>query len=129
MSLGMNGTIHLPIFDLPPMYDNAIIFLFNKYKNKKVKKQVSLLNIFYYLCCKLIFTTMEPIKGQIIEERDINSVDVESFETPKKECKSCKQKGLTKGQQGLALLGTYLLFASIYGTIKLVKDILNYFGY
>jgi hypothetical protein len=72
---------------------------------------------------------METIKGQIIEERDINSVDVESFETPKKECKSCKQKGLTKGQQGIAALGIYLIFSSIYGSIKLVREILNYFGY
>jgi hypothetical protein len=32
MSLGMNGTIHLPILDLPPMYDNAIIYFFLKYK-------------------------------------------------------------------------------------------------
>ena len=68
----------------------------------------------------------DSIETQIIEEKDI--IDV-TPEQPEKECKSCKQKGLTKGQQGLALLGTYLLFASIYGTIKLVKDILNYFGY
>jgi hypothetical protein len=70
---------------------------------------------------------METIKGQIIEERDINSIDVESFETPKKECKSCKQKGLTKGQQGMALLGVYLLFASIYGSIKLIEEISRLF--
>jgi len=69
---------------------------------------------------------METIKGQIIEERDINSVEVTSTE---KECKSCKQKGLTNGQKGMAALGIYLVFVSIYGTIKLVREILNYFGY
>ena len=53
---------------------------------------------------------METLKGQIIEERDINSVDVESIETPQKECKSCKQKTLTPVQWGIALLGMYLIF-------------------
>ena len=70
---------------------------------------------------------METLKGQIIEERDINSVDVESIETPQKECKSCKQKGLTKGQWGMALLGVYLLFAAIYGSIKLIEGISRLF--
>ena len=72
---------------------------------------------------------MKTLKGQIIEERDINSVDVESIETPQKECKSCKQKTLTPAQWGIALLGMYLIFASVYGTIKLIKDITSYFGY
>jgi hypothetical protein len=72
---------------------------------------------------------METIKGQIIEERDINSVDVESIETPQKECKSCSKKGLTLGQWGIAMLGIYLIFSSIYGTIKLFKEISIYFGY
>ena len=72
---------------------------------------------------------METVEGKIIEERDINAVDVESTETSKKECNTCKQKGLTKGQKGIALLGTYLLFSSIYGTIKLIREILHYFGY
>ena len=72
---------------------------------------------------------METIKGQIIEEKDINVVDVELNEEPTKECKSCKQKTLTPGQWGMALLGTYLVFASIYGTIKLIKDVLSFFGY
>ena len=72
---------------------------------------------------------MEPIKGQIIEERDINSVDVESIETPQKECKSCKQKTLTNSQWGIAILGIYLIFSSIYGTVKLFKEVISYFGY
>jgi hypothetical protein len=72
---------------------------------------------------------METVEGQIIEEKDIIDVTPETSEQPAEECQTCKQKGLTKGQQGMALLGVYLLFASIYGTIKLVKEIVNYFGY
>jgi hypothetical protein len=72
---------------------------------------------------------METIKAQIIEERDINSIDVESIETPQKECKSCKNKGLTRSQWGIAFLSVYLIFSSIYGTIKLFKEVISYFGY
>ena len=71
---------------------------------------------------------MKPIEGQIIEEKDINVVDVELNDEPTKECKTCKQKTLTPGQWGMALLGVYLIFASIYGTVKLIKDLLFFFG-
>ena len=69
---------------------------------------------------------METVEGQIIEEKDIIYAIPEQ---PKKECKSCKQKTLTPVQWGIALLGMYLIFASVYGTIKLIKDITSYFSY
>jgi len=72
---------------------------------------------------------MEQVEGQIIEEKDIIVVTPEQPIQPEKECKTCKQKTLTPVQWGIALLGMYLIFASVYGTIKLIKDITSYFGY
>jgi hypothetical protein len=71
---------------------------------------------------------METIEGQIIEERDINAVDVNATEQPKKGCKTCK-KGLSKGNWGMLVFSMYILFSSIYGSIKLFKEISTYFGY
>lgn len=65
---------------------------------------------------------METVEGQIIEERDI--IDV-TPEQPEKECKTCKQKGITKGQLSMLFASFYILFAAIYGTIKIVKEIIN----
>ena len=65
---------------------------------------------------------METVEGQIIEERDI--IDV-TPEQPKKECKTCKQKGFTNGQLVMLLASFYILFAAIYGTIKIVKEIIH----
>jgi hypothetical protein len=65
---------------------------------------------------------MEQFEGQIIEEKDI--IDV-TPEQPEKECKSCKQKGLTKDQLVMLFAAFYILFAAIYGTIKIVKEIIN----
>ncbi len=42
-------------------------------------------------------------------------------------CNSCKSKGLSKSQTIMALLGTYILISSIYGTIKLFEVIFNLF--
>jgi hypothetical protein len=64
----------------------------------------------------------EPIETQIIEEKDI--IDV-SPEQPEKECKTCKQKSLTPGQWAMIISSFYILFASIYGTIKLVENLLT----
>jgi hypothetical protein len=71
---------------------------------------------------------METIKGQIIEERDINAIDVKPIEQPKKGCKSCK-KGLSKGNWVMLAFSMYILFSSIYGSIKLFKEISIYFGF
>lgn len=38
-------------------------------------------------------------------------------------CNSCNSKGLSNQQIALALLGTYILISSIYGTIKIVQNI------
>ena len=65
---------------------------------------------------------METVEGQIIEERDI--IDV-TPEQPKKECKTCKQKGFTNGQLCMLFASFYILFAAIYGTIKIVKEIIH----
>jgi hypothetical protein len=65
---------------------------------------------------------METVEGQIIEERDI--IDV-TPEQPEKECKSCKQKGITKGQFFMLFASFYILFAAIYGTIKIIKELIH----
>jgi len=44
-----------------------------------------------------------------------------------KECKSCKQKGISKGQIGSIILGFYVLFSAGYGTVQILKEIINFF--
>lgn len=44
-----------------------------------------------------------------------------------KKCGSCKKR-LTNSQITMAVLSFYILFASIYGTIKIIKDIISIFG-
>ena len=44
-----------------------------------------------------------------------------------KECKSCKQKGPGKFQIGTIILGFYILFSAGYGTVQIVKEIINFF--
>lgn len=61
---------------------------------------------------------MEVVEGQIIEENQINSSG---------ECKKCRQRGVSAKQIGLIVLGFYVLFSSIYGTIILfnkLKDLI-----
>jgi hypothetical protein len=48
------------------------------------------------------------------------------METEKKECSKCG-KGLNMGQKTMIVVSFYILFAAIYGTIKLFKDILENF--
>tara|TARA_R110000868_G_scaffold24556_2_gene96801 strand:- start:612 stop:836 length:225 start_codon:yes stop_codon:yes gene_type:complete len=72
---------------------------------------------------------METVEGQIIEERDIIDVtpeQPEQPEQPEEECKTCKQKGLTKGQWIMLSASFYILFSAIYGTIKIIKELINY---
>ena len=45
-----------------------------------------------------------------------------------KECKSCKQKGPGKFQIGTIILGVYILFSAGYGTVQIVKNIINFFN-
>ncbi len=44
-----------------------------------------------------------------------------------KECKTCNQTGPGKVQLGVIIVGFYMIFSSIYGTIQMVKDVINYF--
>ena len=67
---------------------------------------------------------METVEGQIIEERDIIDVTPEQPEQPEKECKTCKQKGITNGQLSMLFASFYILFAAIYGTIKIIEEII-----
>ena len=66
----------------------------------------------------------ESIETEIIEEKDIIDVTPEKFEQPEEECKTCKQKGLTRGQWIMLSASFYILFAAIYGTIKIIKEII-----
>lgn len=47
---------------------------------------------------------MKTVEGQIIEEKDITNVTQKTPEQPKKECKTCKQSGLTNFQKGSVIL-------------------------
>jgi len=62
---------------------------------------------------------MESVEGTIINENDINSGG----------CKKCKQKtGSSMKQIGGIVIGTYVLFASIYGTIVIINKIIDLFN-
>jgi hypothetical protein len=43
-----------------------------------------------------------------------------------KECKSCKQKGPGNFQIGTIILGLYILLSSGYGTVQIIKEIINF---
>jgi hypothetical protein len=43
-------------------------------------------------------------------------------------CQTCKQKGPGPVQIGSIVLGFYILSTSIYGTIKLVEIVMNFFS-
>jgi hypothetical protein len=47
--------------------------------------------------------------------------------TQQQGCKTCKQKGPGPVQIGSIILGFYILFTAIYGTIVLTKDIISWF--
>lgn len=69
-----------------------------------------------------------------IPASDIKNIEVidpinvsESVNKPKeKGCSTCK-KGLNSTHWSMIVLSSYILFASIYGTIKLFKDIIALF--
>jgi hypothetical protein len=62
------------------------------------------------------------LEPQLIDEKDIVMKSPE-----KKECKSCKRKTLSKTHWFMVVSSVYLLFASIYGTVKLIKELINLF--
>jgi hypothetical protein len=43
-------------------------------------------------------------------------------------CKTCKGKSNNSGKTktGVIVFGSYLLFSSVYGTIQLIKYVINY---
>lgn len=43
-----------------------------------------------------------------------------------KSCKKCNQKGPGAIQIGSIILGFYVLFSSIYGTIEIIKSIVSW---
>jgi hypothetical protein len=62
---------------------------------------------------------MESVEGQIIEQNDINTGG----------CKKCQQKkGPSVKQIGGIVVGTYVLFSSIYGTIVIINKIIDLFN-
>ena len=67
---------------------------------------------------------METVEGQIIEGKDV--IDV-TPKQPEETCKKCKNKGLKSHHIVMIVTSFYILFTSIYGTIKLIKDITHYF--
>lgn len=67
---------------------------------------------------------METVEGQIIEGKDV--IDV-TPKQPEESCKKCKNKGLKSHHIVMIVTSFYILFTSIYGTIKLIKDITHYF--
>ena len=42
-------------------------------------------------------------------------------------CKTCKQKGPSNVQYGIIILGFYILSTAIYGTIEIIKNIIEFF--
>lgn len=51
---------------------------------------------------------------------------MENIQQTEQGCKTCKQKGPGSFQIGTIILGFYVLFASIYGTVEIVQKIMNY---
>lgn len=51
---------------------------------------------------------------------------MENNEQQKSECKSCKSKNPVKSPSGMMVIGTYILFATCYGTVTIIKDIIAF---
>lgn len=45
-----------------------------------------------------------------------------------KKCESCKQKKVSNSQIMMIILGFYVIFSSIYGTISIFKTLIKYLG-
>jgi hypothetical protein len=72
---------------------------------------------------------MEAIDAQIIEEKDIKTTENINQNTKgeKAGCKSCKKKGISHTDWLMIILSSYILFSSVYGTIKLIKELMLLF--
>ncbi len=69
---------------------------------------------------------MKNIQVEDVEVIDLsnNKKDYDKFSGKKsKKCSSCKSPGLRVGNWVSIIIGFYILFASIYGTIQLIKSI------
>ena len=53
---------------------------------------------------------------------------MENTQQQTKECKKCKQKGVSKSQWASIILGFYILGTSIYGSIILIRKIIELFN-
>ena len=65
---------------------------------------------------------MDTVEGTVIDETEINTG---KSSKSKKKCSSCSK--FPKQQWSLIAISFYILFASIYGTIKLINEAHNYF--
>jgi hypothetical protein len=69
---------------------------------------------------------MKNIQVEDVEVIDLSnnkkSVGKSNGKKPKN-CKSCKSPGLKFGHWISVIIGFYIVFASIYGTIQLIKSI------
>lgn len=59
------------------------------------------------------------------KEYNVEPIGIEEVKE-EKECKSCK-RGLNNTQKAMVVLSLYMLGCSIYGTIDLVKYLINLF--
>jgi hypothetical protein len=50
---------------------------------------------------------------------------MENNELQKTECKSCKSKNPLTKPNGMMLVGFYILFATCYGTVQIIKDLIE----
>ena len=71
---------------------------------------------------------MKNIEVEDVEVIDLsNNKDYDKFSGKKskksKKCSSCKSPGLKFGHWVSVIIGFYIVFASIYGTIQLFKSI------
>ena len=69
---------------------------------------------------------MKNIEVEDVEVIDLsnNKKDYDKFSGKKsKKCSSCKSPGLKFGHWISVIIGFYIVFASIYGTIQLIKSI------
>jgi len=62
----------------------------------------------------------------IIKNNNMEQEETKTEATTVTGCKTCK-KGMNKGQWGILLLGLYMVGATIYGTIAIIKDIVAAF--
>jgi len=62
---------------------------------------------------------MKSVKGTIIKENEINSGG----------CNKCQKiTGVPMKQIGTIIIGTYILFATVYGTIVIINKIKDLFN-